>query len=161
MCRILTARPSLSVALLSALFVSVAFQAMTIARNNYNLWRLEFMAIEVCVAVASSWVGGVLAGSDERGDAWTSRYARCGSRLHGLLRVLPSVAVRAAVMTACLAVVNATAVPMLIYHEVVVAPVLAVPIRFLADIPQGFALCLAARLLVDMVVRREAEAAEG
>lgn len=156
--RALVARPSLSVALLSAVLVSLAFQAITMARNEYIIWRFEFTALELAVAVASSLAAGAFRGLDERGEAWASGYAQPGSWAHGVLRVLPSVAARAALMTACLALVNATVVPTFIYHEPVEGPVLAVPVRFLADIPQGFLLCLVARLSVDALERREAQA---
>lgn len=147
--RMLVRRPGRSVTILSAVLVAVLFQAITMARNNYSLWRLEFTALEVGVALLASFAAELVRGLDERGEAWAATYVSADTPLYGLLRVLPAVAVRAALITACLAVVNATVVPMVIYRETVELPVLAVPVRFLADIPQGFVACLAVRLLVD------------
>ncbi len=153
--RVVAAHPRSVVTVASAVLVSVVFQAIAIARNNYTFWSPEFTGIELSIALLASFVASRVRGMDERGEAWASSYAEQGSWLHGLLGLLPAVAARAAILTAALSVVNATVVPMLLYRETVVAPVLAVLMRFLADIPQGFAVCLVVRLLVGSTCARE------
>ncbi|MBP3892469.1 MAG: hypothetical protein J6D34_00330 [Atopobiaceae bacterium] len=149
-----------AVTIYSALVVCVAFFAITIARNNYNLWSPEFFVIELVVALLSSLLASRVTGMEERGFDWAAQYLTPNDGLaFKILRLLPVATCRAAIMTACLSVVNATVVPMLIYRETVAMPVLAVPIRFLADIPQGILLCLTVLLVVDRRVPRDAEEA--
>lgn len=159
--RVVAAHPRSVVTVASAVLVSVVFQAIAIARNNYTFWSPEFTGIELSIALLASFVASRVRGMDERGEAWASSYAEQGSWLHRLLRLLPAVAARAAILTAALSVVNATVVPMLLYRETVVVPVLAVLLRFLADIPQGFVVCLVVRLLVERACSRERRMSEG
>ena len=146
----LTARQRRTLALVSALVVAVAFQGMTIARNNYSLWRPEFTAIELAVALVASFVAGLVVGRfEQEGPAWAARYVdEDAGWPYLVLGLLPAASVRAAVMTALLTPVNAVAVPVLIYRETVAAPLLAIPVRFLADIPQAILLCLAVMLVL-------------
>lgn len=137
------------VATLCALVISIAFQAMTIARNNYTLWNPEFIAIETVVAIASSLLANLaMGGLEERGAAWARTYVHEGNGLlYRILAALPLSAVRAAIMTACLSAVNATLVPIVLFRETVEMPPVAIVIRFLADIPQAIFLCLVVYLL--------------
>ena len=152
----LTKLQRLLVTVLSAVVVSIAFQAMHMARNNYSLWRLEFTALELAVALVASFVANLVGRNiDERGYEWAAGYfpARKGLAFE-LLSALPSATLRGAIMTACLSIPNATFVPMVIYRETVKAPVLSVPIRFLADIPQAILLCALVFVLVKRYVRK-------
>ncbi|MBR3234842.1 MAG: hypothetical protein IKG11_04415 [Atopobiaceae bacterium] len=135
----------------SAVLVAVAFVAMTMARKNYDVLYAEFVVLELGVSLAASIAANFVHGLDERGAALAAQYAgnETGGLWHHVLSVLPSVAVRAAIITACLAAVNATVVTGGIYREEVTAPVLAVIIRFLADIPQALVICLVVRLAID------------
>lgn len=148
--RIMDGRQRRQVTIASALVVCVAFVAMAIARNNYDLWAPKFYVIELVVATLASILAGCLDGMEERGYRWASTYlTQSDSLLFEVVRLLPVAACRAAIMTACLSIVNATVVPTLIFRETVEMPVLAVPIRFLADIPQCILLCLIVLLVVD------------
>ena len=141
----------------SALAVAVGFQAMMMAYNNYNLWRLEVMALEVPVALAASFGANLLRGVEERSRAWALGYVPEGAGwLFELLRIVPPVLVRAAMMAAFLAVPNATAIPAIVYRESFGNPVIAVLMRFLADLPAAVVLCLVVRLLVERRARRRA-----
>ena len=137
------------IAMVTALVVSVAFYAMTIVRNNYTLWNPEFLAVELVVAFISSMLANfAMNGLEERGAAWARTYIRSGKGLlFRILSALPACAVRAAIMVACLSIVNATAVPMVLFRETVNMPLVAIIIRFLADIPQGLFLCLVVYLV--------------
>ena len=135
---------------LSAVLVASAFQWILMARGNYEVWHFEIAAVELVVALVASFVASIFDGLDERGAQWAAQFvpSREGALYH-VLSILPSVAARAALMTACLAIPNATVIPPLVYREEVGFAPVAVLMRFLADIPQGFALCLVARLFVD------------
>lgn len=136
----------------SAVAVALAFQGMLMARNNYSLWRFEVMAFELGLALAGSLLANLVPGMDERGRQWAERYQSINARwLSYLLNILPGVLVRAALMTLCLSAVNATIVPISIYRETVDLPLLAVFIRFLADIPTATCLCLAVRCAVERI----------
>ena len=134
----------------SAIVVAVAFQAKTMAYNNYNLWRLEFMAIEWLVALAGSFGANLVRDVDERGVAWADSYvpARTGW-LYDLLRMLPAAAVRGALVCAFVSIPNATVIPIVIYRETIGNPVIAVLMRFLADVPLAIVLCLAVRAVME------------
>ena len=150
----LTRRQRLVVTVASAVVVAVAFQAMTIARNNYNLWRLEFMAIEVATTLVGSILANLVGGMEERSEAWAARYVRPEQGFwYRVLANLPLATVRAAIMTALVSIPNAAFIPQAIYRETVVMPPLAVIVRFLADIPQAILLCLAVLMLVRRFVR--------
>lgn len=136
----------------SAVAVALAFQGMMMARNNYNLWRLEVMAYEMGLALAGSLLANLVPGMDELGKRWAAPYESLNSGwFTHLVSILPGVLVRAALMTICLSAVNATVIPMNIYRETVELPVLAVFIRFLADIPTATILCLAVRYAVERI----------
>lgn len=136
----------------SAVAVALAFQGMMMARNNYNLWRLEVMAYEMALALAGSCLANYVPGMDELGQRWAAPYVRLNSAwFTHLVSILPSVLVRAALMTIFLSAVNATIIPVNIYRETVELPVLAVFIRFLADIPTATILCLAVRYAVERI----------
>lgn len=134
----------------SAVLVSVALQAITIARNNYSLWRISFMGIEIAVALASSYAANLISDAEDRGRSWAKSYVPEGSGwLYTLLAAVPPAGVRSAVMCTCLSVVNATIVPIFIYRETVANPVAAVIVRILADLPACFFVCLVVLLVVD------------
>ena len=139
---------TLALTIVSAVVVAVAFVAMTMVRHNYDHLPLEFVAIELAVALVASFVASMVSkGLDERGAAWAAKYVQPGpGPLYTLMSVLPSVATRAAIITACLSIPNATYVATELFRETVVMPPLAVLIRFLADIPQALLLCLAVRM---------------
>ena len=140
----------------SAILVSLVLQAVTIARNNYNLWRLSFMAIELGVALVSSFAANYVRGIEERAKAWAQSYVPGEtSWLYKLLSVLPVATVRAAIMCACLSIPNATVIPMVIYRETVVLPPVAVIVRFLADYPQCVIICAAVMLVVDWLASQD------
>lgn len=151
----LTRKERITLALLSAVVVSLAFQWILMARGNYETWRIEVTAIELVVGLVSSLVASVFDGLDERGAVWAAQYVpeRKGTLYH-LLSILPATAARAALMTACLSIPNATVVPTLIYHEEIGFAPVAVLVRFLADIPQAIVLCLAVRLFVEWHAKR-------
>lgn len=146
-------RPRLVVTIASAVLVALAFQGMTMARNNYNLWRLEFMLPEMALALVSSIAANAVKGLDERGRAWARDFAGLDGGLpFRIVSLLPSAAVRGGIMCACLSAINATVIPTVIYRETIGNPVIAVIVRFLADIPQAVFICLMVRLVVDRVV---------
>lgn len=150
--------PKRSLTIGTAVIVAVVFQAMTMARNNYSLWRLSFMGLELAVAVASSYAANAVKGLDARGAAWARSYLDDeSSLLFKITAALPAAAARAGIMCACLSAVNATVVPVAIYRETIGNPVIAVIVRFLADIPQAVFLCLLVMLAIDHLVEREAE----
>ena len=140
----------------SAILVSLVLQAVTIARNNYNLWRLSFMAIELGVALVSSFAANYVRGIEERAKAWAQSYVPGEtSWLYKLLSVLPVATVRAAIMCACLSIPNATLIPIVIYRETVMLPPVAVIVRFLADLPQCVIICTAVKLIVDWLAAQD------
>ena len=147
-------KQQLILTVVSAVVVAVAFQAKAMAYNYYNLWRLNFMAIEWLVALAGSFGANLVQGMDERGLAWASGYvpAREGW-LYQLLRMLPAVAVRGALICAFLSVPNATVIPTMIYRETIGNPVIAVIARFLADVPLAVVLCLVVRVVMERRAR--------
>ena len=150
----LTRKQRLVVTVASALAVAVAFQAMTIARNNYNLWRLEFMAVDVAATLVGSFLANLAGDIEGRGEAWASQYLRPEQGFwYRVLANLPAATVRAAIMTALVSIPNAAFLPVAIYRETVELPPLAVLIRFLADIPQAVLICLAVLMLVRRFVR--------
>lgn len=152
----LLARPKLTMPLVCAILASVVFQAVTIARNNYKTWSFESMAIMIGIAFVSLLACNLIPGIDERSEAWGRGYVPSGEgALYKLLSVIPATLVRAAIMCACLSVANATYMPVHIYHETIVSPIIAIPMRFLADIPQAFLLCLIVRLLFDEMAWRD------
>ena len=140
----------------SAIAAGLACVAIATARQGWANWQLELVGIDLAAALVASFLANLVRGMDERGAAWAATYvspdAPSKQGLYHVLSVLPGVAVRAAMMTACLAAVNATIVTTMVFRETVVLPPLAVLIRFLADIPQVFAVCLVVRLLVDRYV---------
>lgn len=149
-------RRVLFITVASAILVSVVLQAVTIARNNYNLWRLSFMAIELSVALVSSFAANYVRGIEERAKAWAQSYVpEETSWLYKLLSVLPVATARAAIMCACLSIPNATVIPMVIYRETVALPPVAVIVRFLADFPQCVIICAAVMLVVDRLASQE------
>ena len=147
-----------TVTIASALVICLAFTAMTVVRNNYDLWCPELFVIDLVVAMISSILASQVTGMEERAYDWASRYLTPNDGLaFRILRLLPVATCRAAIMTAFLSVVNATFIPMVIYRETIEMPVLAVPFRFLADIPQGILLCLAVLLAVEWKAKRAAK----
>lgn len=150
----LTRKQRLVVTVASAVVVAVAFQAMTIARNNYNLWRLEFMALEMATTLVGSFLANLAGGIEHSGAAWAARYLRPEQGFwYRVLANLPAATVRAAIMTALVSIPNAAYVPVAFYRETVELPPLAVVVRFLADIPQAILLCLAVLMLVRRFVK--------
>ena len=141
----------------SAIAAGIVCVAIATARQGWLNWRLELVGIDLAVAVVASFLANLVKGMDERGAAWASAYVSPDDQskraLYHVLSILPSVAVRAAIIAACLAAFNATIVMTMVFREAVVLPPLAVIIRFLADIPQVFAICLVVRLLVDRHVQ--------
>ncbi len=149
-------RRTLFITVASAILVSVVLQAVTIARNNYNLWRLSFMAIELCVALVSSFAANYVRGIEERAKAWAKSYVPDETGwLYKLLSVLPVASVRAAIMCACLSIPNATLIPIVIYREAIMLPPVAVIVRFLADLPQCVIICTAVTLIVDWLAAQD------
>lgn len=149
-------RRTLFVTVASAIAVSIVLQAVTIARNNYNLWRLSFMAIELSVALISSFAANYVRGIEGRSRAWAQSYVPDGTGwLYKLLSTLPVATVRAAIMCACLSIPNATVIPIVIYRETVALPPVAVIVRFLADFPQCVIICTAVMLVVDWLASQE------
>lgn len=146
----------LLVTVISAVVVTIAFQVMHMARNNYSLWRFEFTALELAVALVASFLANIIGRDiEERGYAWAAGYFPAQKGLaFDLLSACPAATLRAAVMTACLSIPNATYVPMEIYRETVKAPVLTVIARFLSDIPQATVLCILVLVLVKRFVRK-------
>lgn len=150
----LTRRQKLVLTIGSAILVAVAFQAMLMARNNYSLWRFEVTAYEMGLALVGSLLANLVPGLDDRGRQWASTYEDLNKNwLNHLNAILPGVLVRAALMTLCLSAVNATVIPLNIYRETVELPVLAVFVRFLADIPAAVLLCLIVRIAVGRMRR--------
>lgn len=150
----------LVVAVVCAVVVALALQGITMARNNYSLWRLEFTAIDVVVALVASLAADLVGGLDERGHRWAQdNLLKPGTFAYRVVQALPSALVRGALIAACAAIPNATYVTMVIYREKVESPVLAVIARFLSDIPQAVLLCLVVTLLVQWCFRRKASAA--
>lgn len=153
-----TRKDLLVLTVVSAVAAALVCVSIATARQGWRNWRLELVLMDLGAALVGSFVANLFKGLDERGTAWASTYvspnAPRGRVLHHVLSVLPGVAVRAAVMTACLAAVNATAVQALVFREEISMPVLAIPIRFLADIPQVFAVCLLVRLLAERYAQR-------
>ena len=137
----------------SAVAVGLACVSIATARQGWVYWRLELVAIDLAAALVGSLLANLVKGTEERGAAWAASLVQGEGGLYHLLSVLPGVAVRAAIMTACLAACNATVVMTEVFRETVVLPPLAVLIRFLADIPQAFVICLVVRLLVDRSVK--------
>ena len=138
----------------SAVAVGLAFVSIATARQGWAHWRFDLVAIDLAAALVGSLLANLARGTEERGATWaTSLMGQSEGGLYHLLSVLPGVAVRAAIMTACLSALNATVVTTEVFRETVVLPPLAVLIRFLADIPQAFVVCLVVRLLVDRHVK--------
>ena len=140
----------------TAVVVAIAFQAILMARGNYDVWRFEVVAIELPVAIVAAFLTLPADKLDAWGAEWAAQYApsRTGA-LYRVLSVLPTVAVRAAIMTACLSIPNALIIPPVVYREEVAFAPVAVLVQFLADIPQGIALCLAVRLFVERWFARQ------
>ena len=140
----------------SAIAAGIVCVAIATARQGWVYWRLELVGIDLAAALVASLLANLARGMDKHGAAWAATYVSpddpSKQGLYHVLSVLPGVAVRAAVMTACLAAFNATIVMTMVFRETVVLPPLAVLVRFLADIPQVFAVCLVVRLLVDRLV---------
>lgn len=148
-------RTLVELAVATALLVSVVFQAKTMAYNNYSLWRLEFTALEFVVALASACVVRVGDIVVPRGEQWASSYvSRDSGWLWSVLANLLPAAVCAAVMTALLSMANVLVVAQVFYRETVEAIPLAILMRFLADLPTAFVVCLAVRLAYPHVKRR-------
>ena len=151
----MSARQKRTVTIASALVICIAFVAMTIARNNYNIWSPEFIALDAVLAFVGSFIASKTLDLEEPGMRWASKYLTPSNGLaFRIMRMLPMATGRAAIMTAILSVVNATVVPMVFYRETVEHPILSVPVRFLADIPQAVLLCLAVLLVVDWRARK-------
>ena len=149
-------RRTLFITVARAILVSVVLQAVTIARNNYNLWRFSFMAIELSVALVSSFAANYVRGIEERAKAWAKSYVPDETGwLYKLLSVLPVASVRAAIMCACLSIPNATLIPIVIYREAIMLPPVAVIVRFLADLPQCVIICTAVTLIVDWLAAQD------
>lgn len=152
----MSARQKRTVTIASALVICVAFVAMTIARNNYNIWSPEFIALDAVLAFVGSFIASKTLDLEEPGMRWAAKYLTPSNGLaFRVVRMLPMATGRAAIMTAILSVVNATVVPMVFYRETVEHPILSVPVRFLADIPQAVLLCLAVLLVVDWRTRKK------
>lgn len=141
----------------SAIAAAIVCVAIATARQGWVFWRLEQVGIDLAAALVASLLANLVKGTDERGAVWAATYVSPddqGKRgLYHMLSILPSVAIRAAIITAVLAAFNATIVMTRVFRETVVLPPLAVLIRFLADIPQVFVVCLVVRLLVDRFVQ--------
>ena len=146
-CRIATA----AMAIAMALFL----QWKMMAYYNYSLWRVEVIAIFMIVALMSSFAASLIGGLADRGRAWASSYVSDSSSwLYDLLSVLPAVAVRAAVMCACLSVANVVVVTSNTYREDVGFYPAAVLVRFLADYPQSVLVCLAVLYVIRWLASR-------
>ena len=91
--RNLTKRQRLVVTIASALVVAVAFQLMTIVRNNYPTWDFTFMAIEWVVALVASFAANGVHGMEERGRAWAANWIPSQTGLaYRVMADLPSAA---------------------------------------------------------------------
>lgn len=142
----------------TALFTAVVFQAKTMAYNNYSLWRIEFMAIEWLVALAASFGANLAGDRDERGANWAASFVPTREGwLYQLLSKLPAAVLRGAIITAFLSIPNATVVPTMIYRETIGNPVIAVIVRFLADVPTGIVCSLLSRHVAERRMDRRAE----
>ena len=151
--------PSRSLTVGCAVIVALVFQAMTMARNNYSTWRLSFIGLELAVALASSFAANAVKGLDARGESWARIYlSNESSLLFKIMAALPAAAARGAILCACLSAVNATVVPVVIYREEIGNPVIAIIVRFLADIPQAILICLLVTLGIRYLVRKKAAA---
>ena len=152
-------KQKLILTVVSALVVATALQGKAMAYNNYSIWRLEFMVLEWAICLAGSFGANLVAGMDERSEAWAASYvpARTGW-LYDLLRKLLPAVVRGAIIAAFASVVNATAVPTLIYREDIGNPIIAVITRWLADVPTVILVCLLVRLVLDWRAAKAAAA---
>ena len=143
-------RQRIAVVALTAFMVAVAFQWILMARGNYEVWRFEVIAIELPIAFVVAFLTLPVDRLDAWGAEWAAQYLpKREGMLYYVLSILPTVAARAAIMTICLSIPNVLLIPPFVYREEVAFAPVAVLVRFLADIPQGIALCLAARLLVE------------
>ena len=143
-------RRKLPLTIASAVVVALLFQAKTIAYNNYSMWRLSFMAIEWCVALLGSSCANLVRDMERRSEDWAASYVPTREGwLYRLLSVLPAATVRGAIIAAFLSIPNATVMPTMIYRETIGNPVVAVIVRFLADVPTAIVICVAVRLVVD------------
>ena len=151
-------RELVELAVATALAVSLAFQAKTMAYNNYGTFKLEFFALEFVVALGAACVVRVGDIAVARGARWASSYV---SRESGwpwhLLASLPPAALCATVMCALLSVANVAVVKQVFYRETVELLPVAILMRFLADIPTAVAACLVVRLAYPKLRRRLAK----
>ena len=145
-----------TIALVSAVLIAALFMYQTVVRGRYDKCPPTFVALELGVAVVSALMSCMVTRMDEYGRRWADRaaYAEDGSWraiAYRVLAVMPSVVVRAVIICACLAAVNATVVASVIFGDKILFAPVAVLVRFLGDIPQALLICF----IVEMVLRRD------
>lgn len=135
---------------------AVVLEAMTIARNNYGSWDFRVTAAEVVVGLVALLLARAIP-ADERAASWLASWTLPQDSLAmRLLRRVPVATARAVVMAALLSVLNVCVVPAAFFYETVDSLVVRTIVRFLADVPACWAICLLVPIATECLAARRA-----
>ena len=132
-----------------AIVGAVVLEAMAIARNNYGSWDFRVTAVEFVVGMVALLLARAIP-ADERAASWLQSWTLPQDSLAmRLLARVPVATARAVVMTALLSILNVCVVPQLLFYETVDSLVARTIVRFLADVPACWTICLLVPLAME------------
>ncbi len=131
---------------------AVVIEAMAIARNNYGSWDFRVTAVELVVGMLALLLARAIP-ADERAASWLESWTLPqDSPVMRLLVRVPVATARAVVMAALLSVLNVCVVPQLLFYDTVDSLVAHTIVRFLADVPACWTICLFVPLAMEQLV---------